>query len=291
MRFSLFQNLRELDIKFTGKFRLTDESFKSDLPTETLLNLRIDIDGLQPNSIETNALSYAYRPINVFLVHPENLGKQQCKLLTLEEEIYAPFLAVNPENRIRINSCPILCDCSIKWLFDAPKDWWMRVEAGDNNIGLQCDDSRSLYFYSDYDFRSCPKTNLLKYFLDSDSKLSTASPLGGESLISASYSLTDNIAFNQNKTTFSGGTETSENLFLEDTLHDVSIQHDSSVFKSSSDDSQSQTSEILSASQTNHPNEMVRSNQRNETIPVEQIVGSPTTVPTATLKIDDEQLA
>src|SRR5699024_11148312 len=132
MRFSSFQYLRYLAIKFTGKFRLTDESFKSDLPTETLLRLHVDVDGLLPSSIETNALSYAYRPIHVFLDHPPTpMGKQQCKLLPLEEEIYAPFLAVNPDNRIRVNSCPILCDCSIKWLFDAPKDWWMRVEAGD----------------------------------------------------------------------------------------------------------------------------------------------------------------
>lgn len=173
MRFSTFQRLKYLGIKFTGKFRLTDESFKSDLPTETLLKLHLDVDGLLPSSIETNALSYAYRPIHVFLDHPSNIGKQQCKLLTLEEEIYAPFLAVNPDNKIRVNSCPILCDCSIKWLFDAPKDWWMRVEAGDSNIGLQCDDQRSLYFYSDYDFRSCPKTNLLKYFVP-ETKLSAS---------------------------------------------------------------------------------------------------------------------
>lgn len=175
MRFSTFQRLKYLAIKFTGKFRLTDESFKSDLPTETLLKLHLEVDGLLPSSIETNALSYAYRPIHVFLDHPINIGKQQCKLLTLEEEIYAPFLAVNPDNKIRVNSCPILCDCSIKWLFDAPKDWWMRVEAGDSNIGLQCDDQRSLYFYSDYDFRSCPKSNLLKYFVpETASKLSPA---------------------------------------------------------------------------------------------------------------------
>lgn len=206
MRFSSFQNLKELAIRFVGKYRLTDESFKSDLPTETLLRLRIDVDGLLPSSIESNALSYAYRPINVLLEHPENIGKQECKLLTLEEEIYAPFLAVNPENKIRINNCPIVCDCSIKWLFDAPKDWWMRVEAGEPNIGLQCDDSRSLYFYSDYDFRSCPKTNLLKYFIpDSESKTtsekSTSSIISPSSsstsdseAISASYASSDTIA-------------------------------------------------------------------------------------------------
>ena len=178
MRFSTFQRLKYLSIKFTGKFRLTDESFKSDLPTETLLKLHLDVDGLLPSSIETNALSYAYRPIHVFINHPISIGKQQCKLLTLEEEIYAPFLAVNPDNKIRVNSCPILCDCTIKWLFDAPKDWWMRVEAGDSNIGLQCDDQRSLYFYSDYDFRSCPKSNLLKYFgPENGSKLSNTPTL------------------------------------------------------------------------------------------------------------------
>lgn len=165
MRFSSFQKLKFLSIKFTGKFRLTDESFKSDLPTDTLLKLSINVDGMLPNSIESNALSYAYRPIHVYLNHYPTLAKQQCKILTLEEEIYAPFLAVNPENKIRVSSCPVLCDCSIKWLFDAPKEWWMRVEAGDSSIGLQCDDQRSLYFYSDYDFRSCPKTNLLKYFV------------------------------------------------------------------------------------------------------------------------------
>lgn len=165
MRFSTFQYLKELNIKFTGKFRLTDESFKSDLPTETLLKLNINTDGLESSSIETNALSYAYRPIHVAFEQPENIGKQQCRSLALEEEIFAPFLAVNPDNKIRVQSCPIACDCSIKWLFDAPKDWWMRVEAGDSNIGLQCDDQRSLYFYSDYDFRSCPKSNLLKYFV------------------------------------------------------------------------------------------------------------------------------
>ena len=192
MRFSTFQRLRYLSVKFTGKFRLTDESFKSDLPTESLLKLHLDVEGLLPSSIETNALSYAYRPIHVFLDHPITIGKQQCRLLTLEEEIYAPFLAVNPENKIRVNSCPILCDCSIKWLFDAPKDWWMRVEAGDSNIGLQCDDQRSLYFYSDFDFRSCPKSNLLKYFVpDNASKLSPSSPsasLASSSAISSPYS-------------------------------------------------------------------------------------------------------
>lgn len=209
MRFSLFQNLKELAIKFSGKFRLTDESFKSDLPTETLLHLRIDVDGMLPSSIESNALSYAYRPINVYLVHPENIGKQQCKLLTLEEEIYAPFLAVNPENKIHINECPILCDCSIKWLFDAPKDWWMRVEAGDNNIGLQCDDSRSLYFYSDYDFRSCPKTNLLKYFIPDPAVSSSDKPPASsadtliipesDNPISTSYASSDTISIGQEK--------------------------------------------------------------------------------------------
>ena len=175
MKFSSFQYLEQLQIKFTGKFRLTDESFKSDLPTETLLKLHLDTDGLTSNSIETNALSYAYRPIHVYLDHPPLLLKSQCKMLSLEEEIYAPFLAVNPENRIRVNHCPVVCDCSIKWLFDAPKDWWMRVEAGEANIGLQCEDQRSLYFYSDYDFRSCPKSNLLKYFVpETASKIATA---------------------------------------------------------------------------------------------------------------------
>lgn len=178
MRFSTFQFLRELNIKFTGKFRLTDESFKSDLPTDTLLKLNIDVDGLLSSSIETNALSYAYRPIHVLFDHPVGIGKQQqqqCRFLSLEEEIFAPFLAVNPDNKIRVRQCPISCDCSIKWLFDAPKDWWMRVEAGDSNIGLQCDDQRSLYFYSDYDFRSCPKSNLLKYFVPENAgKISTS---------------------------------------------------------------------------------------------------------------------
>nr|XP_027195565.1 uncharacterized protein LOC113790140 [Dermatophagoides pteronyssinus] len=228
MRFSSFQNLNELAIRFVGKYRLTDESFKSDLPTETLLRLRIDVDGLLPSSIESNALSYAYRPINVMLEHPENIGKQECKLLTLEEEIYAPFLAVNPENKIRINNCPIVCDCSIKWLFDAPKDWWMRVEAGEPNIGLQCDDSRSLYFYSDYDFRSCPKTNLLKYFIpDSDSKTtvekpatsSIVSPVPSSSsssksdseAISASYASSDTIAI-------TGATTGEDKMRIEDQI-------------------------------------------------------------------------
>lgn len=178
MKFSLFQNLNYLKIKFTGKFKLTDESFKSDLPTDTLLNLHLDLDGLQVNSLESNALSYAYRPIHVHIEQSQGALNRQCQTVLLEEEIYAPFLAVNPDNKIRVQNCPVQCDCSIKWLFDAPKDWWMRVEAGDTTVGLQCDDLRSLYFYSDYDFRTCPKSNLLKYFVpENTSKLTNSGAL------------------------------------------------------------------------------------------------------------------
>lgn len=68
----------------------------------------------------------------------------------------------------------------------------MRVEAGDSNIGLQCDDSRSLYFYSDYDFRSCPKTNLLKYFVP-ESKLQNSPKVDSEAGAHSSYASGDGI--------------------------------------------------------------------------------------------------
>jgi hypothetical protein len=174
LKLSSFPNLTHLDLSFDGDFRLFNNTFERETKTNTTLFIRLNRDNIKSNSIEINAFNGAKRPIQLFFdSYKDIFDPIGCQLMRLEEEIYAPFLASNPYNQIHIMWCPIVCDCSVKWLFDAPKDWWRRVDAGDSSVGLQCNDHRSLYFYSDYDFRNCPKTNLLKYFVENNSTKST----------------------------------------------------------------------------------------------------------------------
>ncbi len=174
LKLSSFPNLTHLDLSFDGDFRLFNNTFERETKTNTTLFIRLNRDNIKSNSIEINAFNGAKRPIQLFFdSYKDIFDPIGCQLMRLEEEIYAPFLASNPYNQIHIMWCPIVCDCSIKWLFDAPKDWWRRVDAGDSSVGLQCDDHRSLYFFSDNDFRNCPKTNLLKYFVENNTTKST----------------------------------------------------------------------------------------------------------------------
>jgi len=120
-------------------------------------SLWIDLRGnhLNSASFERGALSHGLRPIQLILASNQSHCSENFQYL--DEDVFSPFLACDNQNSIQMGPCPMVCDCNMKWLVDAPDHWRLQVRGGDDQrVGyLRCKQQKSLFEIKSEQFGNC----------------------------------------------------------------------------------------------------------------------------------------
>ncbi|XP_054166078.1 uncharacterized protein LOC128963591 [Oppia nitens] len=143
-------------------------------------------NNMNSNSLEREAFSHILRPVELLLFS----NRSQCsqKFQYLDEDIFAPFLACNTRNIVHLGPCPLICDCNMKWLVDAPPHWKLQIRGGIENSAaiLECIDGSLLFSKKSQHFGNC--------VADCDkSETITNRPIHSKTICNRKYTLTSNI--------------------------------------------------------------------------------------------------
>lgn len=100
------------------------------------------------------------RPIKLYFDSSNDMFDPfNCPPIKLHHSKFRSFLLSNEFNSITVMWCPLVCDCTIKWLYDSPSSWQQRVSSGQSSI--QCHDKRNLNLYSSNDFIGCHSDDVI----------------------------------------------------------------------------------------------------------------------------------
>jgi hypothetical protein len=123
----------------------------------SMKTLMIDMRGnnLKSGSLERGALSHMLRPVELMLFSNKSHCSQ--KFQYLDEDIFATFFVSDKRNVLHLGPCPMICDCNMKWLVDAPQHWRLQIRGGDDQrvSYLQCSQENSLFAKKSQDFGDC----------------------------------------------------------------------------------------------------------------------------------------
>lgn len=128
-------------------------AFRRKVSKPLLIDLRAN--NLSSDSFERGSLSHIQRPAELVLFSQSNHCSKRFQFL--DEDVFAPFFACNTRNMVQLGVCPLLCDCNMKWLFEAPQHWRLQVRGGpDQSVAnVRCLNDKSLFHKTNQEFANC----------------------------------------------------------------------------------------------------------------------------------------